>query len=131
MHAPKPGTRDVTNGHVEKMRPASVRPERPVMSVDDAIASWQDEWVLMQVLAFDAAGWPQRGELVAHSPNRAAISEVLAGEPPRAEQPERGPYYIFRANPRARSGPEFDAAVAKLVGEIHTVQAERDARPRR
>ena len=108
--------------------PSTPGAERPRMTMDEVIAAWEGEWVLMRVLAFDLTGWPYYGEVVAHSPSRAAISEALAGEP-RPSPPGATPYYIFKANPRTRSGPEYEAAMARLVEQIREVL--RDERARR
>jgi hypothetical protein len=71
--------------------PTTPRRERPLMTVEEVIAAWQGEWALMRVLAFDLRGWPYYGEIVAHSPDRGAISEALAGEP-RPNPPGSTPY---------------------------------------
>jgi hypothetical protein len=107
--------------------PSTAGADRPLMTMDEVIATWQDEWVLMRVLAFDLDRWPYYGEIIAHSPDRRSISDALAGEP-RWSPPGSTPYYIFNAFPRVRSGPEYEAAVAKLVEQIREVQRAKRAR---
>ncbi len=81
MHAPEPRRTLAATGRADTPTPGTARAERPLMTVEEVIATWQGEWVLMRVLAFDLRGWPCYGEVIAHSPDRAAISDALAEEP--------------------------------------------------
>ena len=56
-------------------------------SFDEAIALYYGEWVLMKVLEVDEYDIPTRGIVIAHSPDRGAISEALKREPPRPPHP--------------------------------------------
>jgi len=99
------------------------------MSVDEAVSRFTGEWVLMQVSGFDEARIPCEGVILTHSPRREDISSVLAKQPPRAElPPEAGPFYIFRATPRIRSGPEYDRALASFVTELEALYEAKRAR---
>jgi hypothetical protein len=51
------------------------------MSVDEAIARFTGEWVLMQVTRFDEVQIPCEGVILTHSPRREDISSVLARQP--------------------------------------------------
>jgi hypothetical protein len=82
------------------------------MSVNEAIARFRGEWVLMKVTEYDEDHWPSRGYVIAHSPEREGISEALRHEPPRGTLPPEAPrlmYYVFLAYPRARSLAEYKA----------------------
>ena len=100
---------------------------RPLMTVDEVIAAWEGEWVLMRVLAFDLRRWPYYGEIVTHAASRSAISDALAKEP-RPDPPGSTPYYIFNAFPRTDSGPDYEAAMAQLADQIRDVQRVERAR---
>jgi hypothetical protein len=66
----------------------------------------------MKVTEYDEDHWPSQGYVTAHSPDRDAISEALALEPPRGMLPPDAPrlrFYIFLAYPRARSLAEYHA----------------------
>lgn len=80
----------------------------PMRTVEETIALHRGEWILMKVKGFDEDGWPERGLVLAHSPRRGRISQVLAKEPPRTERPPDAPYepyYLFRAFPRYKTWP--------------------------
>ena len=86
----------------------AVPPDGVLMTMDEAIAQFHGEWVLMKVAEHDEDHWPSKGYVIAHSPQRADISAALALEPPRSALPPdapKQPYYVFLAYPRARSGP--------------------------
>jgi len=73
--------------------------------VDEAIALYRGQWILMKVTANDGDNMPAKGYVLAHSPRRADISKALAKEPPRSavagDAPSQ-PYYVFKAYPRLR-----------------------------
>jgi hypothetical protein len=97
-----------------------------LMTMNEAIARFHGEWVLMKVTEYDADHWPSKGYVIAHSPKREGISEALALEPPRGLLPPDAPrlrYYVFLAYPRVRSGPEYRAAAAKLFSDLVTAFA--------
>jgi hypothetical protein len=80
------------------------------MSVNEAIARFRGEWVLMKVTEYDEDHWPSQGYVVAHSSDRGKISEAVRREPPRGKLPPGAPrhmYYVFLAYPRARSLAEY------------------------
>ena len=62
---------------------------------DEAIARFYGEWILFQILDEDEYHTPTRGLVFAHSPDRGAISEVLATLPVRTKDQPYQPYYTF------------------------------------
>lgn len=109
------------------------RIESNAVAVDEAIARYDGQWVLMKVTERDADQLPVKGHVLAHSTNRDEISAVLAKEPPPSaflpDAPHR-PYYTFRAYPRIRSGPEYDEAMRRFLADFAAARAERGARKR-
>ena len=98
---------------------------------NDAIDIYKGQWVLMRVTAFDAAGWPLHGEILAHSRRRKQISETLAELPPQTETAPSNLYYVFRASPRTRTGPGFADAMQALTAQIRQAQEEGRGRESR
>jgi hypothetical protein len=77
--------------------------------MDEAVALYEGEWILMKVTAFED-GWPSRGEVLAHSPAReevAAADKRLVGS-----SPEPGARYsVFQAYRHLRTGDEMREAL--------------------
>src|SRR5262249_50521995 len=96
-----------------------------LMSVNEAIARFRGEWVLLKVTEYDEDYWPSRGYMIAHSPDRDAISEAipLRSQEPTMPDAPRQPYYVFLAYPRVRSGPEHRAAMAQFTSDLLTAFA--------
>ena len=100
------------NTHIGQTPSAAEQPAGTPMTVDEAIARFRGEWILMKVTERDADYWPTKGYVIAHSRDREGISEAVAKEPPRKMLPPdspRQPYYVFLAYPRARSLAEYEA----------------------
>ena len=115
----------------ERAAPGASPAVKSPLSMAEVIERYPREWILMRVTAFDEQQWPSHGHVLAHSPARAAITARLAEEPiPAVLSPDQ-PCYVFKANLRARSGPEFDAAMDTLVEQIRNVQAASRARRER
>ncbi len=104
------------------------------LSVDEVIALYPREWVLMRVTEDDDDGFPAKGLVLAHSPRRDDISDALEREPPRAELPPDAPprpYYIFRAFPRIRADsndPRYAEAVHRFVDQLRDALRARGRR---
>ena len=94
-------------------------------SFDEAVALHYGEWVLMKVLEVDQYDVPTRGIVIAHSPDRDAVSAALRREPPRQPGAPYEPYYTFSAFPRVRPGETFEQAAARFVAERAAVEAAR------
>lgn len=95
----------------------------PYRSVDEVNSdpALSGRWVLMEITEHDEHHLPSQGVLLVASANRQQINKVLARQPLRSElPPERAhhPFYIFHAEPRSRSGPEFGQAAEELVKRI-------------
>jgi hypothetical protein len=96
------------------------------VSVAEVHSRLQGEWVLMRVTRFDDTRDPTHGVVVAHSLNPEDITNAL---PPRPDPlaPSDGPYYVFLAEPRTRSGPELDRAALDMLEQFN---ARRETRRR-
>lgn len=99
-------------------------------SFDEAIALYEGEWVLMKVIEFDAFYRPERGLVIAHSPDRGAVSEALRKEPPRLPDASYQPYYTFNASPRMHSSEAYDDAAARIAAQRAAAQEYRHAQRR-
>jgi hypothetical protein len=88
------------------------------VSIDEVQSRFLGEWVLMRVTRFGEYGVPLSGKVIAHSPDREEVSKAL---PPRLEAPgpSDGPYYVFLAEPRSHSGPEFEQAALEALDQIN------------
>ena len=84
------------------------------LPIDEVHRQYDGEWVLLHVTAFDERHWPSRGKILCHSPDRDAINRAVppAGDP-------RVPLYIFLAEPRLRSGPEYIKAMEEFVARLN------------
>lgn len=97
------------------------RAPRRILSVDEVNEKYDGECVLMEVTHFDERHEPLRGRVLAHSPDP---DEVCRAAPSRDAHP--GPLYLyaFHAEPRIRSGPEYEQAMKEFVEDL---QARLDA----
>jgi hypothetical protein len=94
-------------------------------SVDEVIALYPKEWILMRVTEHDDEGWPSRGYVLAHSMSRDDISDVFQREPARADMPlevRHQPYYIFRAFPRSKdpNDPGYIEAAERFAAQLES-----------
>jgi hypothetical protein len=124
----------IRDRHVAAHRRQVEQSAGELMSVDEAIERFRDEWVLMRVIEYDEHHWPAKGYVLAHSRDEAQVTAALAGEsspaaPSSGERTE--PYYVFNAYPRVRSGPDYVAAASRFVADFITQKAAYDARKRR
>ena len=101
------------------------------LSRDDAINAFAGEWVIMKVAERDSSGWPSYGQILAHSPERANITAVLAQEPPRSGQASDATYYVFRAYPRVRSDSDYDQRLEQLAHDMNVALGAGGARQHR
>lgn len=92
---------------------------------DEAVALYYGEWVLMKVLAVDEHDVPTRGIVVAHSPDRDAVSAAPRREPPCQPGAPYQPYHTFSAFPRVRPGETFEQALDRFAAERAAVEAAR------
>jgi hypothetical protein len=88
--------------------PASSRLNEAV-SVEDAIARYAGEWVLMAVTRYDSEHNATAGRILAHGSNRAMCRALtrLVGNFGQAARP----LYLFSATPRVQSGHGLRAAL--------------------
>jgi hypothetical protein len=75
------------------------------MSVDEVVARYDDEWILLRITEWDQDGWPSHGEVLAHSSDHDYIWDVTGKRPPDKASGEQ--HYIFQAHPTVRTGAEM------------------------
>lgn len=98
----------------------------PPMTVAEARAIYDGEWVLMKVTAHDEHHQPAEGTILAHSRSRARISKAFAQQPRLSQLPTNTPrlsYYIFNAFPVREP--------LDVLGEVIAQSWEPNAPPRR
>jgi len=86
---------------------ATAAGDAEIIDVEEAIARYEGEWVLMHIMESDENWEPVRGVVLAHSRSRDDMSVVLARQPLRSTLPPDAPYrpyYTFNAFPRLRPG---------------------------
>jgi len=101
-----------------------------LMSVEDAIARYRDEWVLMDIADWHERHGPKGGYVLAHSARRDAITDVVVTLPTREERSRTFPdrmYYVFYAVPRITFGPTYEAAVTKFIADFEAMKKEQGA----
>jgi hypothetical protein len=110
--------------------PSDLLAEPEELGFDEAIALYENEWVLMKVLEYDEHYRPVRGLVFAHSPSRDAISEVMQRVPKNPPGGPHQPYYTFNAFPRVRPGESFEDAAVRIAAERAAAEDVRRARRR-
>ena len=99
--------------------------KREECSFDEAIARYEGEWVLFKITEFGEYQDPERGIVIAHSPDRGAISEALAKEPPRQPGGPYQPYYTFNAFFRLRPDETEEEAAVRVAALRAAAQEAR------
>ena len=89
-----------------------VDPGSTPISVDEAIALYEGEWILMRVTALDQDHIPARGHILVHSRSHARVCKELAKLPPASQEPDAH-YYVFQAYPYLRTGAEMRQALER------------------
>ena len=96
---------------VARGRGPKVAPVREVLSIDEVVARFEGEWVLLEITAVEE-GWPSRGRVVAHGKS-GPVHKALQQRLQPAGRPDGG-YYIFQANRRIRTGAELRERLEEL-----------------
>lgn len=94
--------------------PTRQRARRRSLPIEEVNEKFDGEWVLLAVTSFDDRHVPSHGRILAHS---ADPDEVHKAVPTRDAHP--GPLYLFYAEPRIRSGPEFEQAAKEFVAQVN------------
>jgi len=100
------------------------------LTLDEAIARYYGEWVLMRITAFDSRQAPAKGVVLAHSPDRDVVSDVLCRQPANASLPPdapRQPYYTFNASPRVHVGESYEQAKRRFAAQCEQAKESRRA----
>src|SRR6266508_292831 len=85
------------------------------LTLEEIIARFRGEGVLMRVTEHDEDHWPAKGYLMAHASSQQAILEDQE-RAPRATVGQ--PYYTCFAQPDITSGAEYEEAVQRFVCEL-------------
>jgi hypothetical protein len=85
-----------------------------VCTIDDVIARYPGEWIVMRITEYNERRLPARGVLIAHSPSRRTAQRIWGGELSRAE-PGDGVLSLFDAYRRITTGEELRASLAELI----------------
>ena len=90
------------------------KPPRGSLAIDEIHKRYDGEYVLLHVTEFDEIDNPARGKILCHSPDRDEVSRAV---PSARDRP--GPLYVFYAEPRIRSGPEYIKAMEEFVARVN------------
>ena len=85
-----------------------------IWSVDEATAAYPREWILMQITGEDENKHPSHGHVIAHGFDEELITSKLVERARTPCDEPGGPYYIFAAYPRVRTGEELRRAIEGL-----------------
>jgi hypothetical protein len=88
--------------------------------VDEVIARYAGQWVLIQVTA-EERGWPSEGYLLAHGD---IYEEVSAARSRWLDQVDfaNGPLCMFEAYPLLRTGEELRQSLEELWEEVQNLE---------
>jgi hypothetical protein len=92
------------------------------IAVDDVIARYPGEWILMQVTAYEN-GWPSRGRLLARADTYDEVSRARTDLLPQVNW-EDGPLYVFDAYPPIRTGEELRQSLEDLQQSLEDLTDE-------
>ncbi len=82
------------------------------VSIDEVIARYPGQWILMQVTASEN-GWPSRGYLLAHGDSYEEVCQARSTRL-RMLAPGEGLLYLFDAYPPIRTGEELGRSLQEL-----------------
>jgi hypothetical protein len=85
-------------------------------SIDEMIARYPGEWIVMRVTEYDERHLPARGALIAHTSSRREAQRIWGDEIPRSK-PGDGRLYLFDAYPRITTGEELRKSLAELAAQ--------------
>jgi hypothetical protein len=85
------------------------------VSVNEIIARYPGQWILLQVTA-DEHGWPARGRLLARADTLEEIARLRTALVPRVNLAD-GPLYVFDAYPPIKAGEDLSLAFEKMRDE--------------
>jgi hypothetical protein len=100
------------------------------ISIDEIIARYPGEWILIRVSKRDEDGWPERGYLLDRASTKTEILKATERWAPMIDG-EGGPLYAFLAEPLIKSGPEYATAVAAFFAGLIQAAGEHGARARK
>ena len=86
-----------------------------IVSVDEIIARYPGQWILMQVTS-DEGGWPSHGQLLARADTYDEIARARIALLPDVNLAD-GPLYVFDAYPPIRTGEELRVVLENIRDE--------------
>jgi hypothetical protein len=89
----------------------------PPSSLDEIIATYAGEWVLLRVTAFDEDRFPTHGHVLAHGSSQKRVVHKLVKFAGEDREDSGAEYYLFSAFPRARPGEEVRQALREIDEE--------------
>lgn len=96
---------------------------RKALTMDAIRQAYDGRWVLISVTALDELGFPLRGKVLADSADEWEINEALR----QAKRGKGKRYYTYFAGPLLTSGPEFEKAIPKAIGDLRRAMAGKRA----
>jgi len=91
-----------------------VQDDHAPISVDEAVARYPGEWMLLRVTARDQAGVPAGGVPVVHGPTRESVQQATL-DALRARTDPAEEYYLFSGYRRVRSGEVWQVVLANAA----------------
>ena len=83
------------------------------VSLDEALAQYHGEWVLMEVTAFDHHKAPSHGVVIAHEISHKRVCRILEKVARSNQDTPDICYYLFSAYPRVSTGDEMRKVLAE------------------
>lgn len=100
-----------------------------VVSVDEAVALYPDEWIFMQVTSHDGYHAPSSGVILAHHPKRHIIQRSIMKTIAKRKGDEV--YYLFEGYPRNLSFSDclrnLNEGKEKEIDRIERLMLREDA----
>jgi hypothetical protein len=110
---PRRTTHQQTAERRDEASPAA-GPIPEICSIDEVIARYPGEWIVMRLTEYDQRKLPARGVLIAHTRSRRAAQRIWGDEIPRT-RPGDGVLSLFDAYPRITTGEELRTSLAELA----------------
>src|SRR5437868_1480758 len=94
--------------------PGTAAQEAQPISIDEAIARYPGEWIVLQVTGYDQNHIISHGIVLAHTSSYDEAQKIMFSLP-FPPPPPGGPYYIREGYPQIRTGAELRQALKELA----------------